>query len=174
MLAAGKARRENESAIAAWRARMKRRDERRAREGWTPEQIARGSRYIHPRSRPSDGKPPGSKFDHEEFATRKAEARAADPEAYERQKREARRKQRAFWDRYLDEKAHRECDQALKGEMPHDDKERLRSIWHWVVMIDQGNRNDQIHLNQASRIFNARHNRIRGVGAAARRAGFAD
>lgn len=173
MLAAGKARRENESAIAAWRARMKRRDERRAREGWTPEQIARGSRYI--KTRPSDGQPVGSKhFDFEEYQTRKKDARAADPEAYERQKRETRRKQRAFWDRYLDEKAHRECDQALKGEMPHDDKERLRSIWHWVVMIDQGTRNDEIHLSQASRIFNARNNRIRGVGAAARRAGFAD
>jgi hypothetical protein len=118
------------------------------------------------KTRPSDGQPVGSKhFDMEEYQTRKKEARAADPEAYERQKREARRKQRAFWDRYLDEKAHRECDQALKGEMPHDDKERLRSIWHWVVMIDQGTRNDQIHLSQASRISNARNNRESAASA---------
>lgn len=142
-------------------------------------QKALGKRVAKPpekrRRRPSDGQPTGSKvFDYEEYETRLADRKAADPEEWQRQQRAKKEANREFWDNY---KFHADLDGANK-EMAEELKAwekhgytRLHWIWICVVEVDN---NDRWRLNpklsQAERIRMTP--RIKGCGAASKRAGF--
>jgi hypothetical protein len=172
MLAAGKARLARESAVVAWQGRMKRRDERRAREGWTPEQIARGSRYI--KTRPSDGQPVGSKhFDMEEYQTRKKDARAADPETFERERHARRVAINQYWDHIRFERAHSNASKEIAEVLPKDRLERYRDIWQVITQSILAKRWLIINAGQVQ-LYHLRKKqpRVRGVGRAAKLAGF--
>jgi hypothetical protein len=166
-----------------YKQRMKRRDERRLREGWTPEQVERGSRYIYPstaRTRPSDGMPVGSKaFDYEEYLTRKADRKAADPESFQREKAARRRDREAMGQRWREQHDFDNCNAELKQERRERERRypgntRLLDIWQWIINAEQAEKIDRIHLRQEDRIANARRLRVKGCGHAARKAGFAD
>ena len=172
-------------AVLAFERRMRQRDERRLREGWTPEQVARGSRNVI-RTRPSDGQPTGSAFNYEEYLTRLEDRRAADPEAYQRERASRIRARRSMFDGYKETHDFDRCNEALKEErlnrvQRYGSYNRLLDIWSdiWSVIVqtEQVARLEAIHLDQASRIANIKNlercqGRVRGIGAAARRAGY--
>lgn len=120
------------------------------------------------RTRPSDGQESGAAFDYEEYLTRLEDRKAADPEEWQRQQRAKREESRKFWDRY---KERHDMDRA--NEAMAEDRiapSRLHEIWN-AVIIDQMNqdwlRNAPLHKQIKAAP------RIRGCGAAAKRAGFA-
>lgn len=127
------------------------------------------------RSRPSDGQESGAPFNVEEYLTRLEDRKAANPEEWQRQQRAKKEESRAFWDRY---KFQHELDRANE-EMVEEVKRgeevgvsRLRQIWHcvWHEESEQRWRTSPT-LSQAERIKITP--RIKGCGAAAKRAGFA-
>lgn len=123
------------------------------------------------RLRPSDGRPSGSPFDYEEYETRLADRKAADPEKVQREKAAKRGERNAFWFRYTEasqfDKANEELKEILVG------RNRLRDIWGAIWAADQAEKIDRVQLRQEDRIANARNRgRVRGVGRAARLAGF--
>lgn len=158
--------------------RNERRDAERSKRGWTPEQIERGSRYIHPKTRPSDGMPVGSKeFDYEEYETRKRDRLAADPaRAAERKARIKARQERAA-EPYVKVWLQRQVDAANADIASLGISNRLRDIWTSIIIAEQSKRIEDMRLDQSARIANRKNlerceGRVRGLGAAARRAGF--
>lgn len=125
------------------------------------------------KTRPSDGQPSGAPFDVEEYETRKADRRASDPE-FQKRLAARRQKSREFWEAFKDERAHRDANVVLIGELTVDQESRHRKIWQAVRHAEQAAYIDRVYLDQFSRIKNrSGANRVRGCGAAAKRAGFA-
>lgn len=155
--------------------RIKHRDEQRAKNGWTPEQIARGSRYI--RTRPSDGLPVGSKeFDYEEYETRKRDRLAADPDRAAKRKAriDARRAKAA--EPYVKVWLQRQVEAANADIASLGIKNRMLDIWLAIIQSEQSKRLEDIYLDQRARIANRKNlercqGRPRGLARAARKAG---
>lgn len=141
-------------------------------------QKALGARIAKPpekrkRARPSDGQESGAPFDYEEYLTRLEDKKASDPEFMARV-RAFQERRRARLDSYKErneiEAANKEMAEEVKmGEAVG--VSRIRQIWHciWHDESEQRWRTSPT-LSQAQRI--AATPRIRGCGAAAKRAGF--
>jgi hypothetical protein len=130
------------------------------------------------RVRPSDGKPVGSPFDYDEYLTRLEDRRAADPEKYQRERAARRREREAMGRRWREQHDFDNANAELKQirqdyQRRYPNGSRLIDIWGTIVLLEQSEKIDDIYLGQASRIANAKNRgRIRGVGRAARAAGF--
>lgn len=126
------------------------------------------------RTRPSDGQESGAPFDYEEYLTRLEDKKAADPEFMARVKAFQERR-RARLDSYKErqelERANAEVAEDLREWAEHG-WSRLENIWTCVINAENEERwRKSPTLSQAQRI--AATPRIRGCGAAAKRAGFA-
>lgn len=107
-------------------------------------------------------------FDYEEYLTKLQDRKAADPEEWQRKQRQKREESHAYWDRY---KFQHDLDRA--NEAMAEDRvaeSRLHEIWNAIVI-------DEMNLKwlseQPLHVVIKKAPRIRGCGAAAKRAGFA-
>lgn len=117
------------------------------------------------------------KFDYTEYKTRQIEERAADPEKFEREKAARRREINKFWFDNTEARAFDQCNAALLeirlGYPDPANYNRLRDIWGTIVTQERSEKMDNIYLGQVSRLRNEKNlGRVRGVGRAARLAGF--
>lgn len=119
------------------------------------------------RRRPSDGQECGAPFNHEEYLTRLEDRKAANPEEWQRQQR-AKREEGPFWDKYKERHDMERANEAMaEGRIA---RSRLHEIWN-AVIIDEMNQKWLREAPLQKQIKAAP--RIRGCGAAAKRAGFA-
>lgn len=112
----------------------------------------------------------------EEYETRKRDRLASDPEfaeRYARYKRQAREQR----DQVRENRHYAAAMAQMKGELPQNRRLRLLAIWGAIINLEQADKIDRVYLPQESRIANIKNRelcqgRVRGIGAAARRAGF--
>lgn len=139
-------------------------------------QLSRAERRAANRARAtarmSDKKP----FDYEEYLTRLADRKVScNPRAVELQRRlEARRaRSRQYWEQIKERNAFENANRELAGGLTCDPARRHQRIWRAVHDAEQAQLIDRVYLRQEDRIANAKNARVRGCGAAAKRAGFA-
>lgn len=112
-------------------------------------------------------------FDYEEYLTRLADRKAADPE-YQKRVDAFKQRKRARWDKIKEQRNLAAANREMAEEVKRGEAvgvSRIRNIWHCV--IDDRNEKkwrQSPTLSQASRIACAP--RVRGVGRAAAKAGF--
>jgi hypothetical protein len=118
-------------------------------------------------------KPKRNRAYFEELRTKQAEARAADPEKFERERRAARIASNRYWDHIRFERAHSNAAEEIAEVLPKDRKERYREIWHIITQSILAKRWLIINAGQVQ-LYHLRKKqpRVRGVGRAARLAGF--
>lgn len=111
--------------------------------------------------------------DPSEYRTRLIEARAADPEKFERERQAQRIASNRYWDHIRFERAHSNAAGEIAEALPKDRKERYRVIWHILTQSILAKRWLIINAGQVQ-LYHLRKKqpRVRGVGRAARLAGF--
>lgn len=118
---------------------------------------------------------------HEEIRTRWADRRAADPEEFQRRQKAERERNQAMWDRYKEKNDIIQANTAMAEELAasiHFNSavvpgwSRLHDIWSAVRSFEMGLESWH-QMTQADRIKATERQRVRGCGAAAKRAGFA-
>jgi hypothetical protein len=122
---------------------------------------------------PAPDKPKRNQAYFEELRTKQAEARAADPEKVERERRAQRDASNRYWDHIRFERAHSNAAQEIAEVLPKDRKERYREIWHVITQSILASRWLIINAGQVQmHHLRTKPQRVRGVGRAARLAGF--
>jgi hypothetical protein len=111
--------------------------------------------------------------DPTEYRTRQIEARAADPEKFERERIAQRVASNRYWDHIRFERAHSNAAQEIAEVLPKDRKERYRDIWQVITQSILASRWLIINAGQVQmHHLRTKPQRVRGVGRAARLAGF--
>jgi hypothetical protein len=111
--------------------------------------------------------------DPTEYRTRQIEARAADPEKFERERIAQRVASNRYWDHIRFERAHSNAAGEIAEVLPKDRKERYRDIWQVITQSILAHRWLIVNAGQVQ-LYHLRKKqpRVRGVGRAARLAGF--
>jgi hypothetical protein len=126
-----------------------------------------------PAPAPKADKPKRNQAYFEELRTKQAEARAADPEKFERERRAQRVASNQYWDHIRFERAHSNAAEEIAEVLPKDRKERYRDIWQVITQSILAHRWLIVNAGQVQ-LYHLRKKqpRVRGVGRAARLAGF--
>jgi hypothetical protein len=126
-----------------------------------------------PAPAPKPDKPKRNRAYFEELRTKQAEARAADPEKFERERHAQRVASNRYWDHIRFERAHSNAAGEIAEVLPKDRKERYREIWHVITQSILASRWLIINAGQVQmHHLRTKPQRVRGVGRAARLAGF--
>lgn len=109
-------------------------------------------------------------FDYEEYLTKLADRKAADPEKYQRERDTRRREQRKWWDGYKEKNELAQANKEIFGA-PVTRLERLQDIWAAILEARRSLEYWRLHLKQEDKIKIVKSQpRIRGCGRAANRA----
>jgi hypothetical protein len=126
-----------------------------------------------PAPAPKAEKPKRNRAYFEELRTRQAEARAADPEKFEAERRAARIASNRYWDHIRFERAHSNAAAEIAEVLPKDRAERYREIWQVITQSILAHRWLIQNAGQVQLYYlRKKQPRVRGVGRAARLAGF--
>lgn len=118
-------------------------------------------------------KPKRNQAFFEELRTRQAEARAADPATFERERQAHRIACNRYWDHIRFERAHSNASKEIAEVLPEDRLERYRDIWQVITQSNLAKRWLIVNAGQVQ-LYHLRKKqpRVRGVGRAAKLAGF--